>query len=357
MGTQETHLLLSSRFYAYSKGGRPWGLPNHLWAEAPHMLVLFDHLVCDEEAFKAEEASHRVLGWVNSGLFVDLKAKGILVTERMQDIVSGSPKPRRQLGPVRLDAYYAAQVQRALGYALFDWDRAILDETRTLAPSLRRKSPSRSSSALKLSYLWSVIASTSQVSPPLGSLTGSQGAAFREALRLQAPWWRRLERIEIGIDEYLAALTGWKHLYEAIDVPLEPTVRRNYEEFLRYRDKTERERALIRSLVLEAFETRKAFSAYAARVQIELAKALPSLFPALTSAAGKFLIGMAALGGSSLAEYFGYHVPEMLKRVGGPAAMLGLRSAYQTVANKVEERRLANPLRFMVKAARRHFRP
>ncbi len=356
MGTQETNLLLSSRFYAYAKGGRPWGLPNHLWAEAPHMLVLFDHLVCDEEAFKAEEESHRILGWVNSRLFVDLKAKGILVPARMQDIVRESRKPRRRLGPVGLDAYYAVQVQRALGYPLFDWDRAIVGETRTLAPSPGRKTSSRSSSTFKLSYLWSVVASTGQVSPPLASLTGSQGVAFREALRLQAPWWRRLERIEIGLDEYLVALTRWKHLYEAIDVPLGPIVRRKYEGFLRYRDKTERERSLIRPLVLEAFETRKSFSAYAARVQLELTKALPSLFPALTSAASKLLIGMAALGGPPLAEYLGYPVPDIAKRVGGPAAGWAVRSAHQTVAEKVEERREANPLRFMVKAARRHLR-
>lgn len=226
MATEETNLLLSSRFYAYAKGGRPWGLPNHIWAEAPHMLILFDHLVCDEEAFKAEEDSHRVLGWVNSWLFVDLKAKGILVPVRMRDIVRDSPKPRRGLGPVGLDAYYAAQVQRALGYPLFDWDRAIVGKTRTLAPSPRSRHPSRSTSTLKLAYLWSVVANTSQVSPRLGSLTGSEGAAFREALKLQAPWWKRLERIEIGLDEYLAALTGLKSLYETIDMPLGPVVRR-----------------------------------------------------------------------------------------------------------------------------------
>lgn len=356
MATEETKLLLSSRFYAYAKGGRPWGLPNHIWAAAPHMLVLFDHLVCDEEAFKAEEASHRVLGWVNSGLFVDLKAKGILVPVRMQDIVRDSKKPRRPLGPVGLDAYYAAHVQRALGYPLFDWDRTIINKTRTLAPSSGRACPSQSASALKLAYLWSVVANTSQVSPPLESLTGSEGRAFRKALRLQAPWWKRLERTEIGVDEYLAALTGWKHLYEAIDVPLGPVVRRNYEEFLRHRDKTQRERALIRPLVLEAFDTRKRFSVYAARVQLELAKALPSLFPALTTATGKIFLGMAALAGPHVAEYFGHPLPDIMKPLGGAAAAAGMRSAYQTVAEKVDERRRANPLRFMVKAAKRTFR-
>jgi hypothetical protein len=320
------------------------------------MLILFDRLVCDEEAFKAEENSHRVLGWVNSWLFVDLKAKGILVPVRMQDIVRDSQKPSRRLGPVALDAYYAAQAQRALGYPLFDWDRTIVGKTRTLAPSPRSESLPQRTSTLKLAYLWSVVANTSQVSPRLGSLTGPEGAAFREALKLEAPWWKRLERIEIGLDEYLAALTGWKHLYEAIDMPLGPVVRRNYEDFLRYRDKTARERALIRPLVLEACDTQKSFSAYAARVQAELAKALPSLFPALTSAAGKLLMGMAALGGPQLADYFGYPVPAVAKSVGGAAAGWGVRAAYQTVADKFEERRRANPLRFMVKAAKKHLR-
>ncbi len=63
------------------------------------MVVLFDHLLCDEEAFKAEEAGYRELGWVNSELFVDLKAKGILVTVRTDDIVRRVKRPSPRLGP------------------------------------------------------------------------------------------------------------------------------------------------------------------------------------------------------------------------------------------------------------------
>jgi len=262
----------------------------------------------------------------------------------------------QRLGPVKLDVYYAAQVQRTLGYPLFDWDRALVENTRTLAPSPKRKRPSRSSSSLNLSYLWNVVACTSQVSPPLGSLTGSEGAAFKAALRLQAPHWHRLECIEIGLDECLSELTGWKHLYEAVDRPLGRIIRSKYEAFLRLRDKTEREHSLIRPLAFEAFNTRNSFSAYAARVQVELTRALPSLFPAMTSAAGKLPIGVAALGGPPFAEYFRYPVPDIAKRAGVPAALWGAHATYQTVADKVEEQRVANPLRFMVKTARRHLR-
>lgn len=153
----------------------------------------------------------------------------------------------------------------------------------------------------------------------------------------------------------MAALTGWKHLYEAIDVPLGPVARRNYETFLRYRDKTQRERALIRPLVLEAFDTRKSFSTYATRVQVELAKALPSPFPALATATGKIFLGMAALASPHVGEYFGYPLPELVKPLGVAAAGLAMRSAERTVADKVGERRRENPLRFMVKAAKRTF--
>lgn len=138
---------------------------------------------------------------------------------------------------------------------MFDWDRRLVSRTQTLAPLSGRATRSRNAERMKLSYLWRVIASANQVSPPLDSLTGAEGSAYRLALRRQAPWWRRLERIEIGLEEYITALTSWKDLYDKIDSALRPTVRRQYEQFLRYRDKTERERSLIRPLVLDAFNT------------------------------------------------------------------------------------------------------
>jgi hypothetical protein len=320
------------------------------------MLVLFDHLLCDEEAFKAEEAGYRELGWLNSELFVDLKAKGVLVTVKTDGIVSRVKRPSQRLGPVGLDAYYAAQVQRQLGHPIFDWDRKLVSRTRTLAPSPGRTTQPRGRASLKLAYLWRVIANANQITPPLDSLTGAEGSAYRRALTRQAPWWRRLERIEIGLEEYITALTSWRHLYQKVDSVLRPAARLRYEQFLRYRDKTERERLLIRPLVIEAFEKEKSFPAYAARVQTELSKALPSLFPAVAEATGKVLLGMVALTGPGLVEYFGYPVPDIAKRVSGPAAGIwAARSAYNTVTDKIEQRRKANPLRFMIKASPKHF--
>jgi hypothetical protein len=87
--TQETTLLLSSRFYAYTRGGKPWGLPNHLWSESPHVMLLFDSLVCDENALRAEELGKDRLGWVMSGLFLKLKAEGILQVRDTEDVVRG----------------------------------------------------------------------------------------------------------------------------------------------------------------------------------------------------------------------------------------------------------------------------
>lgn len=90
---EKSKLLLSSRFYAYVKGGSPWGLPGELWSEAPHLVVLFDELICDEEAFKAEKLAHQELKWVTSGLFVELKNEGILQPVNMREVVLNLTKP------------------------------------------------------------------------------------------------------------------------------------------------------------------------------------------------------------------------------------------------------------------------
>jgi hypothetical protein len=351
---QDSHLLLSSRFYAYAKGGRPWGLPNHIWAEAPHMLIFFDQLLCDEEAYKAEELASRELGWVASSLFVRLKTAGILVTASMADIVRTAPPPRPRLQLPAREVHYATYVQQQLGgLPIFDWDGKIAKRANTLAPSTQA-APTRSlKSSLKLTYLWNIIAAPYQVVPPLETLIGQAGEAYRRALEYQRPHWQRLERLEVGIEEYTLNLTQFKPLYKIIDEPLRPIAEQKLEELLRFRERTKEARSLLRPLVRGALDDNKELLAYVTRVQAELAKTIPSMFPAGAKAAGKCLIGMAIAASPWVAEYFGYTLPGEAKLTPLSGLPFGI-SAYRNIQQRIEERISANPLRFMKKMARRY---
>lgn len=348
----DTNLLLSSRFYAYARGTQPWGLPNHLFSDAPHMVVLFDRLLCDEKAFYAEHLAHKELDWVISGLFVRLKEEGILVTANTGNIVRQARKAPSRLRIPELDSYYALHVQKQLGYPIFDWAGKIASTARTLAPSGTSAHSRKSGAILKLSYLWSVIAKPSQVVPPLNTLSGEAGSAYKQVLKLQEPHWRRLERCEVDIEEYTLELTNFKYLYKKIDDPIRSAAQRNLDELLRLRDRTARARERIAPLILEAFDDAKELPAYATMVQTELAKAVPSLFPAVRTATGKCVFGMATIAGPWLAKWFGYDLPGP-ETVGIPLGGAAITSAVKDLRNRFEERRAANPLRFMVATARK----
>ncbi|MFC1633472.1 hypothetical protein ACFL5Z_01410 [Planctomycetota bacterium] len=351
---ENTSLLLSSRFYAYAKEGRPWGLPNHLWSEAPHLLVLFDQLCCDQAAFEAEEKGYYDLGWEMSGLFLKLKKEGVLIPMDLRDIVCSVSKPRPRLRIPGIDTHYSLKVQQQLGFPIFDWDRKIAKRASTLSPRSTNVPIKYDRSARKLTDLWSIIAETKQIVPSLNTLTGQAGEAYKKALELQEPFWKQLERIEISVDEYINNLTRWKHLYEKIDKQLRPVAQENFEKFLRFRDKTKRERTLIKPLIDEAFDNNKELATYATKVQFELSKAVPSLFPAVAKATGKCLIGMAILAAPWVAEGFGITTPINVKVAGGVVSGKTLASGAKSVQSRITERRKANPLRFMVKAARSH---
>lgn len=287
-----------------------------------------------------------------SELFVKLKAEGILTTADTEGIVRKAKEPPARLRIPQVDSYYAVHVQQQLGIPLFDWEGKLAKTAGTLAPSTTRPNRQPPKAALKLTYLWSIIARPTQVVPPLDSLPGEAGAAYRKVLKMQTPSWQQLERCEIDIDEYTLALTQFTDLYEKIDGPIRSSARRKFDQLLRFRDRTSRERRHIAPLILEAFDDDKEVAAYVAKTQRELNKAIPSLFPAAASATGKCVIGLATMAAPWIAKLLGYDLPGP-ETAGIPIGVSAIRAAIRDVRTRREERRAANPLRFMVTTAKK----
>lgn len=362
-----SRILLSSHFYAYAKGRTPWGLPNYFWSEAPHLLVLFDKLLCDEEAFKAEKLAHDELGWVGSGLFVRLKREGVLETERMEQIVLKAQEPPPVLGVPARDSYYAIRVQQHLQERMnapllvFDWARSVTDTAQTMAPSISPaagywgKMPDRASR--KLRYISTVIANQCSITPPLTSLTGAAARGYVAVRQLEDPDWKQLENLEISQADYIDKLRAFLNYYKQIDRQLKAISESNFEKFIRFRDDTEKQRREIRPLIQEAFDQKKDVKEYAQNVQAELAKAIPYVFSELRvkNTAAKVAIGAAIVAAPLVAGFYGYAMSPKVTE-GLDAVMVGpLYESLKEEARLAKKRQeSANPLRVLIKKAKRH---
>jgi hypothetical protein len=348
-------LLLSSRFYAYVQGTRPWGLPNHLWSDAPHMLILFDHLMCDRNALEAERLASQELGWVMSGLFQRLEKEGVLLGIETQPLVCRAPKPPTHAQVPQLDSYYAAHVQSQLAIPIFDWEGRTAKTATTLAPSataLRKAKPGSAHALVKLDYLWQVIANPFQVVPPLTALSGAAAAAHVSLRKLEKPYWRELERGTMDQPTYVQRLTRFKALYKSIDDPVRKGAQARLDKLLKLRDKTTQERESLAPLILEASDDTKDVAAFVVAVQKELARKVPSLFPAVATGTGKCLLGMATIAAPWLLKMLGHPVPVPDATGVGPGITLSTSGA-SDIRKRLSERRRANPLRFMIGKARR----
>jgi hypothetical protein len=82
-------LALSAWFMMYlhdEPRGRPGGLPNDFLSHGAAALLLFDHLLCDQEAFDSECAFRNI--WLSSDLLHQLKASDLLRTVDMRASLS-----------------------------------------------------------------------------------------------------------------------------------------------------------------------------------------------------------------------------------------------------------------------------
>jgi hypothetical protein len=81
-------LVLSTWFLSYLHEGRgARGLPNDFLTKAPGALLLYDHILCDKEAFDAEARAAKKGGWITSEIFVRLKEEGVLLTVDFKDLI------------------------------------------------------------------------------------------------------------------------------------------------------------------------------------------------------------------------------------------------------------------------------
>ena len=71
-------LYLASWEYLYLRQRKPAGLPNQLFFHHPWLLIPFENIYCDQNAYDAEWKAWKQLGWTNSGLFVKLAERGII---------------------------------------------------------------------------------------------------------------------------------------------------------------------------------------------------------------------------------------------------------------------------------------
>lgn len=75
--------------------GIPAGLPNHLFAQHPWLLIVFEHLYCDENGFQGEQYAAGVMKWTNSELFVRLATSGYGIVRPINVNVPLLPYVRR----------------------------------------------------------------------------------------------------------------------------------------------------------------------------------------------------------------------------------------------------------------------
>lgn len=84
-GNQPFDLVLSTWFVMYLLSDRPGGLPNDFLTRGTSSLLLFDTIICDQDALEAEE---RFAGtWLSSDLLVALKKEGLLKPVNIRELL------------------------------------------------------------------------------------------------------------------------------------------------------------------------------------------------------------------------------------------------------------------------------
>ena len=84
-GNSPFNLVLSTWFVMYLLGDRPGGLPNDFLTRGTSSLLVFDTILCDQDALEAEE---RFAGtWLSSDILVELKKEGILKPVNIRELL------------------------------------------------------------------------------------------------------------------------------------------------------------------------------------------------------------------------------------------------------------------------------
>jgi hypothetical protein len=261
-------VLLGSHFYAYKKKGmKPWGLPNHLFEEAPHLIVLVDHLHCDKHAYQAEWAVAERFKWVKADLFRKLREREgdpVLVDEDYEAISKEAlaSVPRRR-DVKREDAEVTAAVAQRKNLSIFDWDSG-------QSGALTRR---------KLQCLWRLLVSDSPITPREEMLEYSQREALEKARQKELPLLERLRRLQMSTADYRDELheLDLYPLWKEYDEPLRKPAERKLEKYLHWRDICEKYREKARPLINGAFEKEKDYESYRKSLEESLRRKVPEL--------------------------------------------------------------------------------
>ncbi len=268
----EYGLYLASWEHLYLiRNGVPAGLPNQVFSRQPWVLILFEHIYCDEHGLEGERNAAARLGWTNSTLFERLASTklGIITPVNLSTPVHPFVSDiQTKFESCRgMDINAAVQTDAVTVDELFDW------RLRLIKPFLNQHR--------LILYDWplagyrrtlpSIIDRIVDPLPPLkiprvpltrdwSELTNETARIFRELQEYEKPHLIRLRTGQITQADYLTILEQRRNDYRKVDLELTPGTDANLDDILLYRERFGKRKGweLLRKLLTEERQGAKA---------------------------------------------------------------------------------------------------
>ena len=231
---KENGLYLGSWEYMYMGTSTPNGLPNQLFSEDAHLLVVFENIYCDENGLRGEKRAFDELKWTNSRLFCDFSRqkygiiKGLPIKSEIQNRISNL---RIENGFV-CDKDFQKEIEKTEIEQLISLKYALLQPflaTNRLITYDVDFNITIQELTLKTPHIY--------LTKKMKDLTSVNYSYFKELQKSERNSLLELRKGIIQQEEYYSRLNQNKKLYREIDKELIEGYEERFENILRYRER------------------------------------------------------------------------------------------------------------------------
>jgi hypothetical protein len=249
MPINEYGLYLASWEHLYLiPNGVPAGLPNQVFSRQPWVLILFEHIYCDEHGLRGERNAATRLGWTNSRLFVKLASAelGIITPVNLSTPVNPYVKDVQS----HFESCHAMDINAAVKAdavtvdELFDWRLQLIEPFLNQHRLILYDWPLAGRRPTLPAIIKDIVAPLPPLKIPKvpltrdwSELTDDAAQVFRQLQDFEKPHLIRLRTGQITQPDYLTILEERRDDYRKVDLEITPGTDANLYDILRYRDR------------------------------------------------------------------------------------------------------------------------